>query len=93
MNCAMPVVTPNTENQVRPRLPVGPCRHSATVRHAANDELPRSVARIAAIDPMLLVHQERVRTFRLAIAALRDGLRMLRRSFPGNGTPFERSPG
>ena len=93
MNCAMPVVTPNTKHQVRPRLPVGLCLHSATVRHAANDELPRSVARVDTIDPMLLVHQERARTFHLAVAALRDGLRMLRRSFLSKSTPFERSPG
>ena len=83
MNCAMPVVTMNTESQARPRLPVGPCLHAVTVRHAANDEAPRSVASIAAIDPMLLVHQERARTFQLAAAALRDGFRMLRRSFQG----------
>ena len=83
MNNAMPVVAMKTEHQARPRLPVGPCLHVATARPAANDELPRSVARVAAIDPMLLVHQERARTFHLAVAGLRDGFRVLGRSFQG----------
>ena len=81
MNYAMPVVTMKSESQVRPRSLVVPCPHPATARLAANEEAPRNVASVRPIEPMLLVHQERAETFRLIAVALRDGFRMLGRSF------------
>lgn len=80
MNCALPVVTMKTESRVRPRPLNVRSAHPATARLAANDEAPRIVAPIRTVEPMLLVHQQRAETFRLIAAALRDGLRMLRRS-------------
>lgn len=81
MTYAMPVRTPSTESEVRSRPLVVPCPHRATARVAANEEALRSADDVRRVEPMLLVHQERAETFRLIAAALRDGYRMLARSF------------
>jgi len=81
MNYAMPVVTMKSESQGRPRSLVVPCPHPATARLAANEAAPGNADDVRPIEPMLLVHQERAETFRLIAVALRDGFRMLGRSF------------
>ena len=83
MNCAMPVATMKTESRVRPRPLNVRSAHPAAARLAANEGAPRSVAPLRPVEPMLLVHQERAETLRLIAVALRDGFRMLRRSFAG----------
>jgi hypothetical protein len=81
MNCAMPAVTMKSNSLARSRaLPVL-CTQPATARFAANEATPRIVASVRPVEPMLLVHQERVETFRLIAVALRAGFRMLGRPF------------
>lgn len=81
MNCAMPVVTMKSDSQARPRALAVLRTHPATARFAANEATPRIVAPVCPVEPMLLVHQQRVEAFRLIAVALRDGFRTLRRSF------------
>lgn len=81
MNYAMPLATMKLNSRVRPRTQALRCSHPATARPAANEEAARSVASSRTVEPMLLVHQQRAETFRLIAVALRDGFRMLRRSF------------
>ena len=81
MTYAMPVVSQKSASEVRVRPLLVPCAHSVTGRPAANEEAPAYADTVRTVDPMLLVYQERVETFRLIAAALRRGYRMLARSF------------
>jgi len=83
MNYAMPVVAQESETEVRSRLLMVPCTRRVTAQPAANEEAPVDAGRIRAVDPMLLVYQERVETFRLIAASLRRCYRVLARSFAG----------
>ena len=81
MNYAMPVVTMNPNSQIRHRTLARGCTRPATACRAANEEAPRIVSAVRTVEPMLLVHQQRAETFRRIAVALRDGFRMLGRSF------------
>ena len=81
MTYAMPVRPKMTESEVRSRKLVVPCPHPVTARPAANEDAPAGAARVRRDDPMLLVYQERVETFRLIADALRRGFQALTRSF------------
>ena len=80
MTYAMPVVSQESENEVRSRPLMVPCTRRVTAQPAANEEALVNAGAIRRVDPMLLVYQERVETFRLIVAALRRGFRMLARS-------------
>ena len=68
-------VTPSPEVRSGPQ--VVRYERSATVPAAANEPATRPAAHERPIDPMLLVYQERVETFRIVAAALARGYRML----------------
>jgi hypothetical protein len=80
MNYAMPVVSHKSEREVHARPLMAPCARRMTAQPAANEEAPGRVDVARAVDPMLLVYQERVETFRLVAAALRRGFQALTRS-------------
>ena len=77
MNYAMPVPAQKSEAQVRSRPLMVPCARPVTAQPAANEEATVNAAALRPVDPMLLVYQERVETFRLIAAALRRGYRAL----------------
>jgi len=81
MNYAIPVVSQESANENRARPLIVPCARPVTAQPAANEEALANVAAPRAVDPMLLVYQERVETFRLIAAAVRRGYRMLAQSF------------
>ena len=81
MTYAMPALPKTTESEVRSRKLVVPCPHPVTGRPAANEDAPAGAGYVRPVDPMLLVYQERVETFRLIVAALRRGIRALGASF------------
>ena len=83
MTYAMPVVSQESETEVRSRPLMVPCTRRVTAQPAANEEALVNAGAIRRVDPMLLVYEERVETFRLIAAALRRGYRVLARSFAG----------
>ena len=83
MTYAMPVVSQKSASEVRVRPLLVPCARPVTGRPAANEEALGNADAVRPIDPMLLVYQERVETFRLIAAVLRRGFRTLAGSFAG----------
>jgi hypothetical protein len=81
MNYAMPVVAEKSASEVRTRPLTVPRAHPVTAQPAANEDALVNAEAVRPIDPMLLVYQERVETFRLIAAALRRGYRVLAHSF------------
>ena len=81
MNYAIPVVSQKSATEIRTRPLMVPCARPVTAQPAANEEAPVNAAAVRPVDPMLLVYQERVETFRLIAAAVRRGYRMLAQSF------------
>ena len=81
MNHAIPAVSQESRNEARTRPLMVPCTRPVTAQPAANDDAPVHAEADRPVDPMLLVYQERVETFRQIAAALRRGYRMLARSF------------
>jgi len=77
----MPLAPQKTPSGVRSRPQVMPHSQSRTARPSANGVAPSRADNVRPIEPMLLVHQEQVETFRLIAAALRRGLTALARSF------------
>jgi hypothetical protein len=77
MNYALPLVSQKSAAQARARPLMVPCARPVTAPPAANEEAPVHPATLRPVDPMLLVFQERVETFRLLAAALRRGARTL----------------
>ena len=81
MNYALPVVSQKSPSEVRSRPLMVPCARRVTTQPAANEDAVVNAAANRPIDPMLLVYQERVETFRLVAVALRRGYRSLVSSF------------
>jgi len=79
----MPRVPLQTLTGVRSHRPVTHSHQPATAHPPANDVAPGRADSTRPIEPMLLLHQERVETFRLIAEALRRGFRGLARSFAG----------
>ena len=81
----MPYDTPlalrNTTSGVRTRPQVMHYPKHRNARPAANQAASSGADDLRPIEPMLLVHQEQLETFRLIAAALRRGLKGLARSF------------
>ncbi len=81
MNYALPLVSQKSAAQARSRPLMVPCARPVTAAPAANEDAPVNAAALRPVDPMLLVYQERVETFRMIAAALRRGARALARLF------------
>jgi hypothetical protein len=81
MNYALPLVSQKSAAQARSRPLMVPCARPVTASPAANEEAPAKPASLRPVDPMLLVYQERVETFRIVAAALRRGARSVARLF------------
>lgn len=63
-------------------IPLAPRNTLNAVRSRTQNEVaPTRVDIARPIEPMLLVHQEQVETFRLVAAALRRGLKALARPY------------
>jgi hypothetical protein len=77
----MPLAPHNTLSGVRPFTQVGRYPQFRTARPSTNGVPPTGADDVRPIEPMLLVHQEQVETFRLIAAALRRGLKALARSY------------
>jgi hypothetical protein len=77
----IPLGPHNTLSEFRSRAILG---HDAALRNArplTNRTAPTGVDSVLTIEPMLLVHQEQVETFRLIAAAIRRGLKALARPY------------
>jgi hypothetical protein len=77
----MPLAPQKTLSGVRSRPQVVPYPQSRTAHPLANGVAPIRADNVRPIEPMLLVHQEQVETFRLIAAALHRGVKALARSF------------
>jgi hypothetical protein len=77
----MPFGTQNTLSRVRSGTPVTHGPQSRTACSSTNEVVPSYTDYVRAIEPMLLVHQEQVETFRLIAAAISRGLKALARSY------------
>jgi hypothetical protein len=77
----IPLAPQNTLSSVRSRTSVMHHYHSRPVRSSTNGVAPSRADNIRPIEPMLLVHQEQVETFRLIAAALGRGFKALTRSY------------
>ena len=81
MNYALPLVSQKSGSQARSRPLMVPCARPVTAQPAANEGAPVDAGALRPVDPMLLVFQERVETFRMIAAALRRSARSLARVF------------
>ena len=72
-----------TPHEVRSGPQVVRYDRPAATDAAANEPAQRAAEYARPIDPMLLVYQERVETFRMIVAAVRRGYRALTGAFAG----------
>jgi hypothetical protein len=77
----MPVASQKTLSRVRARPQPTHDSQSGTARASARDNGSSGADDVRRIEPFLLVHRERIETFRLIAAAVRRGFRALARSF------------
>jgi hypothetical protein len=77
----IPLATQNTLSRVRSGTAALHCAQSRTACCSTNEIAPSRADNAPPIEPMLLVHQEQVETFRLIAAAIGRGLKALARSW------------
>jgi len=77
----IPLAPQNALNGVRSRTQRKPYPQPRNALSSTNEVALTRADIVRPIEPMLLVHQEQVETFRLVAAALRRGLTALARSY------------
>jgi len=77
----IPVAKHGTLSRVRSGTSAKHCAQSRTACSSTNEVAPSRADNARPIEPMLLVHQEQVESFRLIAAAIGRGLKALARSY------------